>query len=329
MTIIASAAQLFEGIQRHNSPFYGFFAVTHLKELSLESATELMRRVADLRGNEEVLRFLDTDAAKRRLRAIEAMAGGHPRVWLLLAGCVSVEAIDELVPLFLEALDDLTPYYQSRLKELGEQQQELIVLLGEDGGALTNRALAERSGIPQNQVAGILRQLLQANYVRHADVPADLAGGDRRMTYWELREPLMRLCLDVKQSRGKPLRMVVEFLRAWYGSRLLDELARLPDSAQLAAIYAQEAFRGLEGTLTLDELLRGSPGEILARTEIGLALTPDDRSLHIAKVEALLQERRFAEARDFLSHSCQRMRQKSQAQETSACSTRSSVSGRS
>src|SRR5262249_51471194 len=91
VTIVATAAQLFEGIQRHTSPFYGYFAVTHLEELSLESATELMRRVAELRGNANVLQFLDTETAKHRLRAIEAMAGGHPRVWLLLAGCISVE----------------------------------------------------------------------------------------------------------------------------------------------------------------------------------------------------------------------------------------------
>jgi tetratricopeptide (TPR) repeat protein len=300
VTIVATAAQLFEGIQRHASPFYGYFAVTHLEELSLESATELMRRVAELRGNADVLQFLSTETAKHRLRAIEAMAGGHPRVWLLLASCISVEAIDELVPLFLEALDDLTPYYQSRLKELGEQQQELVILLSEDGGALTNQALAERSGIAQNQVATILRQLTRRGYVRHAKLPPGLADGDKRMTYWELREPLMRLCLDVKQSHGEPLRMVVEFLRTWYGSRLLDELARLPDSAQLAATYAQEAFRGLEGKLSAAELLRGSPKEILTRTEIGLALTPEDPGLRIARVQALLQEDRLVEVRDFL-----------------------------
>ena len=108
------------------------------------------------------------------------------------------------------------------------------MLMSEAGGALSNRDLAERSGIAQNQVATILRQ---------SPTGATSAGRRstkrrrrrRRMSFWELREPLMRLCLDVKQSRGKPLRMVVEFLRAWYGPRLLDELARLPAEAELAA----------------------------------------------------------------------------------------------
>lgn len=300
VVVIATAPRLFEGVQRQTSPFYGFFAVTHLKELSLDSAADLMKRVAQLRGDEELVRFLGTPLAKRRLAAIEALAGGHPRIWLLLAGCVSIRAIDQLVPLFLQALDELTPYYQDRLRELGDQQQELIVLLSEAGGALSNRALSERSGIPQNQIATILRQLSGRGYVRRAEVSSGVATGDARMSFWELREPLMRLCLDVKQARGKPLRMVVEFLRAWYGPRLLDELVRLPEDASLAATYAGEAFRMLEGDLPTDELLRGSPEEIVSRAERGLDLKPERVDLRLAKATGLLQGGRDDEAREYL-----------------------------
>jgi len=298
--IFASAPQLFEGVRLHDLPFYGFFAVSHLEELSLDSANELMRRLAELRGDEELAEFLRSDVARRRLAAIEALAGGHPRIWLLLSGCVSIDAIDELVPLFVEALDNLTPYYQDRLRELGDQQQELVVLLSEAGGALSNRALAERSGIAQNQIATMLRQLADRGYVRRAEVPGEIAGGDARMSYWELREPLMRLCLDVKQSRGRPLRMVVEFLRSWYGPRLLDELAALPQSAELAASYAGEAFRALEAEPPIEDLFRGSAEEILARAERGLALAPERPALWLARVGGLLAEARIDEAREAL-----------------------------
>ncbi|HUB98392.1 MAG TPA: tetratricopeptide repeat protein [Solirubrobacterales bacterium] len=296
MLIVATAPQLFEGVQLQESPFYGFFAITHLDELSVDSAMELMRRVAELRRDEELVAFLGTQVARRRIEAIEALAGGHPRIWLLLSGCVSIKAIDELVPLFLEALDDLTPYYQDRLRELGDQQQELVVVLGEAGGALSNRALSERTGIAQNQIATMLKGLSERGYVRRAEVPAELASGDARMSFWELREPLMRLCLDVKQARGKPLRMVVEFLRAWYGPRLLDELATLPSSARLAVAYVSEAFRTFDEELPHADLFRGSSGEIVARAELGLSLTPDRAELRFAKVTGLLMERLFAEA---------------------------------
>ena len=300
LLIFATSPQIFAGIHRHDSPFYGFFAVTHLDELSLDSAAELLRRVAELHEDRELLDFLRTDRARRRLKAIESLAGGHPRIWLLLAGCVSIAAIDDLVPLFLEALDELTPYYQDKLRELSDQQQELIVLLAEAGGALSNRDLSERSGIAQNQVATILRQLTDRAYVRRAEVDEEVADGDRRMSFWELREPLMRLCLDVKQARGKPLRLVVEFLRAWYGPRILDELARLPEQAELAAEYAGEAFRALDEPLSRDDLLRGTPEEIVARAERGLAVTPERTDLKLARAAGLLAAERLDEARDVL-----------------------------
>jgi Flp pilus assembly protein TadD len=300
LLVLATAPQLFEGIQLHESPFYGFFAITHLEELSLASATDLMRRVAELRGDSDLVEFLHTDVASRRLAAIEALAGGHPRIWLLLSGCVSIKAIDELVPLFLEALDDLTPYYQDRLRELGHQQQELVVLLSDAGGALSNRALAERSGIAQNQIATILRQLSDRGYVRRAEISDEIATGDARMSFWELREPLMRLCLDVKQSRGRPLRMIVEFLRAWYGPRLLDELVALPSSAELATTYVSEAFRTFEGDLPVEALFDGSPGEILARAERGLSVAPGRPELRIARVAGFLLAEQFGDARDAL-----------------------------
>jgi tetratricopeptide (TPR) repeat protein len=293
MLVIGTAPQLFEGVQLHESPFYGFFAITHLEELSLDSAGELMRRVAELRGDRALVKFLGTEMARRRLAAVEALAGGHPRIWLLLSGCVSINAIDELVPLFLEALDDLTPYYQDRLRELGDQQQELVVLLSETGGALSNRALSERSGVPQNQVATILRQLTDRGYVRRAEVSEDLAKGDARMSYWELREPLMRLCLDVKQARGKPLRMVVEFLRAWYGPRLLDELVALPPTSKLADAYIREAFRTFKGALSSEDIFLGSPSEVLARAEAGLAVAPDRWELQVARATGLLMVGQF------------------------------------
>lgn len=298
MLILASAPQLFEGVRLHESPFYGFFAVTHLDELSLDSATELMRLLAELRGDDELAEFLRSDVARHRLAAIEALAGGHPRIWLLLSGCVSIEAIDDLVPLFVEALDSLTPYYQDRLRELGIQQQELVVLLSEAGGALSNRDLAERSGVAQNQIATMLRQLADRGYVRRAEVPEELATGDARMSFWELREPLMRLCLDVKQARGEPLRMLVEFLRAWYGPRLLDELITLPPTAELAATYASEAFKKLEGVLPSEDLFRGSPREVLERAELGLSLTPDGPELMVTRATALVFMGRPEEARE-------------------------------
>ena len=55
-----------------------------------------------------------------------------------------------------------------------------------------------------------LKKLREMGYVR-----ADQAG---RESYYELREPLMRISREVKKLRGEPTRLFVEFLRVWYSS---------------------------------------------------------------------------------------------------------------
>jgi tetratricopeptide (TPR) repeat protein len=59
--------------------------------------------------------------------------------------------------------------------------------------------------------SGQLKTLREMRYVRAESVGRD--------SYYELREPLMRLCLDVKSHRGEPVRLLVEFLRLWFADQ--------------------------------------------------------------------------------------------------------------
>lgn len=223
--LIATAPQLFDGVSMARETFYGFFDTVHLEELSVDDALELLNRVATIRDDKPLKDFLSTDVARQRVQTISALAGGHPRIWMLLSGCISVGALDELVPLFLETLDDLTPYYQSRVEILGPNSQAIVMALCRRTGALSNRDLADSSGVSQTLVATALRDLTDKGYVRKA-VTSLASSGDQRLSWWELREPLLRLSLDVKHSRGRPLRLIVEFLREWFGLGLFVEEKR-------------------------------------------------------------------------------------------------------
>jgi AAA ATPase domain len=226
LLIVATAPQLFDQVSKSRDPFYGFFDIEHLDELSLENACSLLQKVAALRDDQALGAFLATDLAMARLQAIRALAGGHPRIWMLFAGCISVQAMEELVPLFIETLDDLTPYYQSRVGALPPQQQAVVLALCKQPGALTNGMIAELAHIGERQSATITKQLVEKGFLRPASTSIPSIGDDR-LSWWELREPLLRLSLDVKQTRGKPLKLVVEFLREWFGLRLIFERTKV------------------------------------------------------------------------------------------------------
>lgn len=247
--LVATSPSLGSDVTKQAAPFYGFFDTVRLEELTLDEASALLVKVAALRGDQALVEFLSTDTAQRRLKVVEALAGGHPRVWMLLANCMSIETIDELVPVFLKALDDLTPYYQDRMRELPQQQESIVFELCEHRLPLTVGEIARRCGLLQNAASVQIRELVDKGYLRKIQT----SGGDRRKAYYELREPLMRICLDVKESRGEPLRLIVEFLRDWYGMDLLNRRLDLPLELVLAHQYVDSAISAwAQQTLKVD-----------------------------------------------------------------------------
>ncbi|MCA1691104.1 MAG: tetratricopeptide repeat protein [Actinobacteria bacterium] len=219
--VVASTPALFHGVSSHDAPFYGAFRVVPLGELSVDEGRELLLRVARLDGDDELSGYLASPQGLRRLQAVADLAGGLPRLWLLMAGCMTVDLLDELVPLFIKLLDELTPYYKARLDDLSGARAKLVISLcrtlsGAGGrrpvGAMTVKELAAATGMTEQSASKQLGELERARFVRSRKPE----GGDRRTTFYEIREPLLRHCLELKEVRGKPLTLIVSVLRDWY-----------------------------------------------------------------------------------------------------------------
>ncbi len=270
--LIATSPLLFDEVQKAKAPLFGFFDTIHLDELSVDDALELMRRVAKLREDDELLEFLDTPQARARAAAVQALAGGQPRIWMLFTGCLSVQALDELVPLFMESLDDLTPYYQSRVGSLSPQLQQIVIMFCRQGGALSNKAISDGTGIDERRVATAMKELDRKGYVRKPTSILESVG-DERISWWDLREPLMRLSLDVKSSRGKPLRTIVEFLKLWHSQNERGHLAALTEMMKTDVVVMDLFSRPLTSWMTTRQYvhLMKIPSEwrILIETVLG------------------------------------------------------------
>lgn len=84
-----------------------------------------------------------------------------------------------------------------------------------------------------------LGDLERDRFVRKAKIP----GTDQRTTYYEIREPLLRHCLDLKRTAGRPLALIVEVLRGWYEGSELRELLAAIKPGTIAERYVAEATR--------------------------------------------------------------------------------------
>jgi DNA-binding transcriptional ArsR family regulator len=124
-----------------------------------------------------------------------------------------------MVEPFMQMLDNLTPYYQARMMHLSPQQRKIVDFLCDRRHAVTVKEIAQRCFITHQTASGQLKSLREMGYVTSEAIG--------RESYYELREPLMRFCIDVKKQRGEPIRLVGDFLRLWYSQTELQQRLEL------------------------------------------------------------------------------------------------------
>jgi tetratricopeptide (TPR) repeat protein len=236
VTMVVTAQSLFSGVSRHSSPFYGFFRVEHLSGLSIDEAIELLVKIARRESDADLVEFLGTPAGRARIRAVDHLVSGNPRLYVIFSEFLTRDALDELVPPFLDMLDNLTPFYQAKMRALSPQQRKIVDFLSGARGAVPVKEIGRRTLIGATTAAAQLKSLRESGYVRAFRVG--------RESYYELREPLMRLCLEVKKQRGEPIKLFVEFLRLWCPPEELERrLAALPADAAFTRASLREALR--------------------------------------------------------------------------------------
>lgn len=229
-SIVATAQGLFNGVRLQTSPFYGFFHVSHLAGLSLDEATKLLTNIAKVTGKADLASALVTPLGRARVRAVHHLAGGNHRVYVIFSQFLSRESLDELVQPFMKTLDELTPYYQARMQWLSPQQRKIIEFLCNRRRAVPVKEIAQQCFVTHQTASGQLKHLRDMGYVE-----SQTAG---RESYYELQEPLMRLCIEVKKNRGEPISLLVDFLRMWFSrAELQNRLSLLSHSAIVEREY--------------------------------------------------------------------------------------------
>lgn len=232
---VATTPALFSGVSAQKSAFYGFFDIEVLDELEFDDAVDLLAKIATERNDAKLTDFIRSHDGRARIRALHHLAEGNPRIYIIFAQFLTQESLDELVQAFMHTLDELTPYYQSRMKELSGQQRKLIEYLIQYKGAAQVKQIAKSCFITQQVCSSQLKQLRDKRYVRSIE--------QGRESYYELSEPLMRLCMDVKNQRGEPLALFVEMLRIWYTEeQLVQKITYAESVSGFAKPYLEKAL---------------------------------------------------------------------------------------
>ena len=233
LLLVATTTRLERDLSDQARPFYGFFTTTRLQPFSVTEAQQMLRALAVESGDHDLVDQLNSETTMARLRAIQHLAGGQPRMWTALASALTIDQLDKLVELFLTRFDDLTPYYQEQMGRLSPQQLQLVAELAEADHPVHVSELAERIGVDQRSLGKTVTELVDRGWITAVNTPVGYLL-DRRRTYYELAEPLARISFQIKESRGRPLQLIVDFIKGWF------------DPKDLAAAHGDPANEYLE-----------------------------------------------------------------------------------
>ncbi|MBI4774357.1 MAG: tetratricopeptide repeat protein [Deltaproteobacteria bacterium] len=225
--IMASTQSLFKDIQTQQAPFYGFFRIQHLRTFTFEEAVELLEKLAESEERAHLGKSFRSEAGRGRIRAIHEITGGNPRLLVIFYQFIDRESVQDLARSFLEMVDSLTTYYQEQMQPLPALQQKIVEFLSERRVPQSVKEIAQSCFITHQVASGQLKRLKDRRFVKATPVG--------RKTYYELQEPLFRICFEVKEDRGYPIRLFIDFLGRFY---TMEELKRKHRAAEvLVSIY--------------------------------------------------------------------------------------------
>jgi uncharacterized protein len=206
-SILATAPLTFEGISEHDEPFYNFFKITHLDELTLEETKELMKKIAAIEQNKSFIEEFAT--FEKKVEGIYHLTGGSPRLVVLLYEIITRGDFENLEKVFLKMMDEHTPYYQEIFQMLPPQRRLILDTLMTSSTPLTPKDIANNSRVDEKTVNQQLRRLENDGYL--------LSHRMKKRTSYEVRERLFRLWRDMRKPLGKNrISIFIDFLTCWY-----------------------------------------------------------------------------------------------------------------
>ncbi len=222
IVVIGASAGFLEAVAAPKAAFYDFFQVDVLERLSREALLASLRHLAAERGEagKKVTTLLARDPG--RIHTLYDLTGGNPRTLVMLYLMLEVSDEDDLMRDLERLLDQVTPLYKARVEDLPAQSRVVFDAVALTWNPVTAAEVATVSGLETATVSTQLDRLQKDGILEKvALVTTSRAGfqvSERFFNIWYL----MRHASRRQRSR---LRWLAEFLRKFYSSQELEEMA--------------------------------------------------------------------------------------------------------
>lgn len=230
LLMIGSATTIFDALHDHSHPFYHFFHIRRLGELSYENIKALVLNLLAGYGKEEQARIIMANEA--RLKVLHAFTGGNPRMAVFLSDILKTDVNEEMIDIMDRILDELTPYFEAIINDTPEYLQEIINALASYEPAQSPKEIAEHLEMEPATVRNYLKQAKESGYVR-------VAFSKGKSNYYCLNEYLYRTWFQMRDSSHREeLRWLMELMLLLYSrEQLMKENAQIGGAGESVTLY--------------------------------------------------------------------------------------------
>ena len=247
LMLLATATVRFEEIDRIDKAWFELFSVHDLEPLNLESCRTLWQSIT---GEEAPL---------NRLRPIEILTGGNPRLLRILAEFAARRSFRDLMDNLILLIDDHTDYFKSHLDSLAPAERKVFVSLLEMWDPVTAQDVARAARMDVSKTSALLHRLLQRGALTTAAV-------DGRKKWYQAAERLYNIYYLMRR-RGDPstrIRAIVAFITQFYeGEELVRSTVELASEARRLNPESRKdlyrTYRGIVDSTPHQELRTRAP----------------------------------------------------------------------
>ena len=199
LMLIGTATSRFEEIENDGKAMYDLFRLHDLKPLNTEDCRTMWTAIT---GDE---------LSENRVRPIEILTGGNPRLLVIIANFAAKTSFRELMQDLTQLVDDHTEYFKSHLDGLPAQERKVFVALADLWDPLTAREVAKAARVDVNTASAQLTRLI----ARGAVVVFEKKG---RKKWYQVAERMYNI-YHLMRRRGAPsvrIWAVVNFMIHFY-----------------------------------------------------------------------------------------------------------------
>ena len=245
--LLASATTRFESLDDAAQPFFEQFRIVSLEPLGTGDCRRLWQAVTgDL-------------VPERRIRPLEILTGGNPRLLVIVAGIAGHRSLRRLMEELVALIDEHTEYFRGHLDSLPRSERRVYAAVLDLWAPSNTGEIAARARMNVRMASTMLARL-----TKRGALLVDAATGPRKRLY-AASEPLYSICYKLRRERDEAavVERLIRFMVTFYDPSVVFQVFdRLPAEAGDSAAMHSGISRALAARPRGDSSSREGWGQL-------------------------------------------------------------------